>query len=186
MKDFFATLIKRINKISPLPILVFSLCSVVICSMMYMKMAENNRLLLELLAQGGVVETIQPSDTPLSAPAGSTVTILVSAEQVEDMYGYQFKLNYDESAMEYKSIRSSLDDITTIFQKPFDGYLLVGATMIGEREGLTAQDTPVCEIVMTVKGDGPVSEVSVSEINIVDSSLSYDEGATGWSCEVVT
>ena len=187
MKDFFAAMMKRLNKIGTLPILALSLCSVIICGMMYMKASENNRLLLDLVSQNGL-QTIAPAEIPLSTflYAGDTITVRVNAEKVSDMYGYQFKLNYDESAMQYKSIRSSVDEITTIFQKPFKGYLLVGATKVGKSKGFNGKDTPICEIVMTVTKDGPVSGLSITEINVVNSSLRYDQSVKGWSFEIVT
>ena len=180
MKDFFAALTHKVNKVGMLPVLILSLCSVVICSLMYVKTLENNRLLLELLGHGGVAVSSAPVN------AGDTITIRVSANRVENMYGYSFKLNYDESALEYieNSGHTAIADFSFVFPKQFDGYLLVGATMVGPNQGFTGQNVHVLDLDFKVLQDGP--SISITEVNVVGADLAYyDEGVSGWTFEII-
>lgn len=116
--------------------------------------------------------------------AGQNVVITVTADTLEDAYGYQFQMHYDEDALEYTGdITSKLEDIQTIFSKPYSGYELVGATMIGEQDGVSDRNQAVCELVFTAKEDTTLNDldVSLSGINVVKSDLDYVEGIEDWS-----
>jgi len=118
--------------------------------------------------------------------AGQGIVVTVAADSLEDVYGYQFQMNYDESELEYAGgLASKIEGITTIFAKPFEGYQLVGATMVGDRAGFSGEGHAVCEMAFTAKRDGALSgfaaALSISDINVVTSDLEYKEGVEGWS-----
>ena len=118
--------------------------------------------------------------------AGQNIVVTVTADSLEDMYGYQFRLNYDKEELEYEgTLTSKIEDIQNIFSEPMEGYELVGATMIGEKSGVFGQDKQICEMVFTVKKDGTLTDlgISISDINVVTSELQYVEGVDGWRVE---
>ncbi|MBC8545448.1 hypothetical protein H8711_00660 [Clostridiaceae bacterium NSJ-31] len=126
------------------------------------------------------------SSGPKAVVAGQKVAVTVAAPSVEDLYGYQFRLNFDESKFEYKEeLTSEIDEISSIFAKPFDGYQLVGATMIGETPGFSGKKVDICKMVFEAKVDTPLSEAtfSISDVNIVKSNLDYEENVDGWQME---
>jgi len=134
-----------------------------------------------------VLVLLLPSNTGqqelTTALAGQNIVVTVSADTLEDVYGYQFNLNYDKEKLEYiNKPESRIDDITMIFSTPMEGYELVGATMTGARSGVSGRDIVVCEIVFALKEDSTLSDlgVSISDISLVTSELEYIEGIEGW------
>ncbi len=126
------------------------------------------------------------SSGPKAVVAGQKVAVTVAAPSVEDLYGYQFRLNFNESKFEYKEeLTSEIDEISSIFAKPFDGYQLVGATMIGETPGFSGKKVDICKMVFEAKEDTQLSEAtfSISDVNIVKSNLDYEENVDGWQME---
>lgn len=123
--------------------------------------------------------------------AGQKIVLTVMAASVDDMYGYQFQVNYDENEFEYTGeLKSELDAISTIFAKPFDGYQLIGATMIGDQTGVSGENVVICEMEFTTLKDCVLTDsaLGISNINVVSPALEYDEDVSGWSCstEVLT
>jgi hypothetical protein len=117
--------------------------------------------------------------------AGQKVVVTVTSPAVEDMYGYQFEMRYDGDLLAYDDgLSSKIDGIQTIFAREFDGYQLVGATMIGEREGFTGEGQAVCELAFQAKVDQKVSDlpISLGKVGVVTSGLEYKEGVEGWTC----
>lgn len=121
--------------------------------------------------------------------AGQNVVVTITADSLEDTYGYQFQMHYDEDKLEYSgSIKSKLEDIPTIFSKPFAGYELVGATMVGEKDGVTGNNKTVCELVFTAKEDSTLNNLalSINDINVVKynpatmEEMEYTENIEGW------
>ena len=123
------------------------------------------------------------SDPDQPVTAGQNIVVTVSADAFTDMYGYQFQLLYDEQKAEYtRQLTSRLDEIQTIFGKPFTGYELIGATMIGEVPGVSKRNSAVCEAVFTAKEDCVLSDLhfSIRDVRVVTSDLEYHEGVEGW------
>ena len=123
-------------------------------------------------------------NTVQNVQQGQKVVITVVADEIEDMYGYQFQMNYDSDVFEYVGeLSSNLDSIQTIFAKPFEGYQLVGATMIGESPGVGGSDVTVCQLAFVARQEAEISDVllSISNVNIVRADGSYIEGVTDWS-----
>ena len=121
-----------------------------------------------------------------TALAGQNIVVTVSADTLEDVYGYQFNLNYDKEKLEYiDKPESKIDEITMIFSTPMEGYELVGATMTGIRGGVSGRDVVVCEIVFTAKEDSALSDlgISISDISLVTSDLEFIEDIEGWQLE---
>ncbi|MDR2671041.1 MAG: cohesin domain-containing protein [Oscillospiraceae bacterium] len=121
------------------------------------------------------------------AAAGQTVIVTVTAASVDDLYGYQFQMNYDPEALEYTgTLTSHLPQIQTIFAKPFDGYQLVGATMVGEQPGLSFEEQDVCQMSFTARKNCVLSDaLSVSDVGVVSSDLAYETAVSGWRCQAV-
>ena len=115
---------------------------------------------------------------------GDVLTIHVAAPEVSDLYGYQFRLEYDDTSFAVDGLQSLISDIPTIFKKDFDGYVLVGATMTGDAPGYSASDTQLCEVKLTALADGVRPEVKLSKVSVVSSQLDYTEDITGWTYEV--
>lgn len=120
--------------------------------------------------------------------AGESVLVTVTADSIEDIYGYQFHMNYDKSNVEYieNSVASNMDEITTIFSKSKEAYELVGATMIGDGEGVSGRKKAICEMKFKVKKKTKLKDLDIfiSDVNVVQSNLEYVEGVDGWSVEV--
>lgn len=115
--------------------------------------------------------------------AGQEVVVTIKADSLENMYGYEFRLNYDDTQLDYDgALYSKADGIQTIFSKPFDGHELVGATMIGEQEGLTGKNVIMCEMVFTSLIDGTLGDfdIELTHVNVVKSDMEYLEGLEGW------
>jgi len=148
------------------------------------------------------VVAIHDADTPLAASypvnvsdaltdyttltEGEALTVRITADAVEDLYGYQFQLEYNDKLLSIDGIRSLLDDMPTIFKKDFDGYVLVGATMTGDTPGYSASDVPLCELELSARSIGELSNIKLSKVNVVSSELEYTEDVTGWAYEIIT
>jgi hypothetical protein len=67
-----------------------------------------------------------------------------------------------------------------------DGYELVGATMVGPREGVSATNKAVCEMRFTAKKDLTTSDFNLSlrGVNVVTSDLEYLTDVEGWHYEL--
>ena len=133
----------------------------------------------EVLTEG---ELLTEGDT---LTEGEALTVRITADTVEDLYGYQFQMEYDDKLLSLDGIRSLLDDMPTIFKKDFDGYVLVGATMTGDNPGYSANDVPLCEIELSARSIGELSNIRLSKVNVVSSELEYTEDVTGWAYEII-
>jgi len=126
----------------------------------------------------------QPASESVSA--GQNIVVTITADSIEDLYGYQFRIIFDKEKLEYTGVAESrIDGITSIFSVPMEGYELIGATMIGDESGVSGQNIVVCEITFTAKIDGSLDDfnISITDVNVVTSSgldLDYIEGVEGW------
>ena len=117
--------------------------------------------------------------------SGQTIAVYIRADQVLDMYGYQFRFYFNKEDFEYNGgLSSSISGITTIFAREFDSYLLVGATKIGSEAGFSGENINVCKIILTAKKDLIMPEIFISDINVVKSDSTYIENITGWSVDI--
>lgn len=117
--------------------------------------------------------------------AGQEFIVYVKADEVQNLYGYQFRLNYDKNRAIYTGkLASEINGISTIFSKEMDDHLLVGATMIGNTPGYTGQNETVCKILFTANEDIDPSDFAISNVNTVDADQNYIENISGWSIEL--
>ena len=125
--------------------------------------------------------------------AGQNIVVTVQADTLEDMYGYQFRINYNQDELEYtETLTSKIQNISNIFSKQKEekeGYELVGATMVGEQSGITGKNKALCEMVFTAKKDGMLSDFScllsdIKVIKIVESELEDVDNIEGWQCKL--
>lgn len=143
-------------------------------------------LAVAAVAFGLLLRSNPASSGPKAVVSGQKLAVTVAAPSVEDLYGYQFRLNFDGSKFEYKEeLTSEIDEITSIFSKPFDGYQLVGATMVSETPGFSGKKVAICKMVFEAREDMQLSEdtFSISNVNIVKSNLDYEENVDGWQVE---
>jgi len=122
---------------------------------------------------------------------GDIIAINVTADELEKVYGYQFDVYFNRDYLEYnKHLYSDIDDIITIFATDKEKYLLVGATMIGDAEGYSGQEVPVCRVAFTTLNDFILNEDFASELfgvsraNIVTDDLQYLENVEGWTAHL--
>jgi hypothetical protein len=123
----------------------------------------------------------------LTVSAGEKVFVSVVAESVEDLYGYQFRVNYNPQYLEFSDgLESDIGEIGTIFSKPFEGYELVGATMTGAQKGVDGKNSNICRMTLTALADCVISEevLSLSDIRTVHSGLEYETDVKGWKRNV--
>ncbi|MDR1440250.1 MAG: hypothetical protein LBJ10_09715 [Clostridiales bacterium] len=124
--------------------------------------------------------------------AGGALVLTVSLPQAADLYGYQFELRYDPDKYRYcGGLESAIPEIATIFASSFEGRLLVGATMVGERGGVDLAAAPVCRIRMAAlegaePGDGAGAGASeggfeLQAVGTVDSGMNYTQNVAGWT-----
>jgi len=132
-------------------------------------------------------------NTPTAISAGDTVVISIVADDMNDVYGYEFDLHFDKALIEYSGrLHSEIDDIVTIFAKDKEWYVLVGATMIGEQEGYNGHGVPVCQVEFTaltdfeLNVDSSSDHIALSRVNTVTSDLQYVENVDGWTTRVST
>lgn len=128
---------------------------------------------------------------PLTVAVGDVIVVSVYADEMTDVYGYQFEINYDSEYVEYsKRLYSDIDEILTIFAADKEWYLLVGATMIGDAQGYDGTDVPVCRVEFTaltefdLNDDFTSDHFAISSVNTVTSDLQYLEDVAGWSASV--
>ena len=167
---------KIIGKITPLRLAVAVCCLIIGGTALFIFVNNNHE---EGIADDGV---------PLTAftyAEGDLITLRIAAPEVSDLYGYQFRLEYDDTLFSVGDVQSLIADIPMIFKKNFDGYVLVGATMTGESPGYSASDTQLCELNLTaLTDDGKLPEVNISKVSVVSSELDYTEDVSGWTYEV--
>lgn len=117
--------------------------------------------------------------------AGQDFTVTIRADEVSNLYGYQFRLGYDKKKAAYTGkLNSEIDGINTIFSKDMDDYLLVGATMIGNTPGYSGKNETVCTVMFTAIEDIDISDFTLSNVNTVDDGQNYTENVSGWSMEI--
>jgi len=123
--------------------------------------------------------------------AGDIVVMNISADVLDDVYGYQFDVHYNRDCLEYnKRLYSDINDILTIFATDKETFLLVGATMLGDVEGYSGQEVPVCRVEFTALRDFDLDNDSSSEffaisrVNVVTGDLQYLENVEGWSANL--
>ena len=146
--------------------------------------------LLALLAEEEGLEINPPKTASLDGTAqpGQTVTLTVSAPHTSDMYGYEFKLYYDAKDVSYAgALRSAIAGMPTIFAREFPGYVLVGATMTGDKKGYTSEAVvEVCRLSFTALEEFDLSGLSIGSVGVVSSSLGYSENVWGWTISATT
>jgi len=149
--------------------------------------------------EGNSPETVNMEEDPqvplgsiaTKISAGDTVVLRVFADEMENVYGYQFDLNFDRDIIDYKKrLYSDIDDIITIFATDKEWYLLVGATMIGDAEGYTGREVPVCRVEFValvdfeLNADFSSDHIALSGVNIVTGDLQYLENVEGWTASM--
>ena len=151
---------------------------------------------LGVVIAGGVVALLTGSNEPGARqpkPAtlvstGDTVVVSVIADQVDDLYGYQFDLGFDGDFIKYAGrLTSDLADIETIFAKDQGWYVLVGATMIGDAPGHSGRQVALCQVEFTalqdfeLNSDFSSDHAALSAVNVATSARQYDENVDGWT-----
>lgn len=117
------------------------------------------------------------------AQAGQTINVAVYAPEIKDMYGYELKVYYGPDEIKYSGdLESGISVIPTIFSKEFENYVLIGATMVGKKEGYTAKadKTEICAFSFTALKEVDLSALSLSAVNIVNSGREYKENIENW------
>ena len=131
--------------------------------------------------------TPQPVENVIPAnllEAGKSVSIKVSAPAVNDMYGYEFKIHYDKESVNYTGgLKSNIDGLDMIFAKDLEGYILIGATMIGDRPGHSSGHTDVCTLSFTALHEFDISELKIESVNVVKSDSEYIKDVENWTIE---
>jgi len=122
---------------------------------------------------------------------GDIIVVNVTADELDNVYGYQFDVYFNRDYLEYnKRLYSDIDDIITIFATDKEKYLIVGATMIGDAEGYSGRDVPVCRVEFTALNDFVVSEdfsselFGISRVSVVTEDLQYLENVEGWTASL--
>ena len=120
-----------------------------------------------------------------SAAAGDTLVVNVYANDLDDVYGYQFYLWYDPANLEYQGhLASSIEEIPLIFAADQSQPLLVGATMVGSSSSYSGNEVLVCQIELVALADCDLGQIAVTDVNIVTSDLRYIEDEAGWTTAV--
>jgi hypothetical protein len=130
------------------------------------------------------------SSTKVSA--GDVVVVNVHANMMDDVYGYQFNMNYFTDYLEYNGhIYSDIEELVTIFATEKEQNLLIGATMIGDAKGYSGQEVPVCHLEFIALSDIEMEPdfdimkyITLSRVNVVKDDLQYFENVTGWTATI--
>jgi len=167
---------KKFFRITPIHITI-AICGLLVCLMAAMLITRNRAEITEPGTPVGAAPAIMQDDE---------MTVIINAPEVADLYGYQFRLEYDSTRFAASKLKSLVSEIPMIFKKDFDGYLLIGATMTGGSPGYSAFDAPLCELTLTaLADDGEPPKISLSKVSVVSSDLDYTEDVYGWDYEVV-
>jgi hypothetical protein len=170
------------------------LCVAVVGVFMWFYMGNNNPVKDE--NNPDVLVDMNEPQVPLgniatTISAGDTVVINVYAAEMDDVYGYQFNINFDRDIIDYKKrFYSDIDEILTIFATDKEWYLLVGATMIGDAKGYSGQEVPVCRVEFIALTDFELNpdftsdHIALSDVNVVTSDLQYLENVDGWTASM--
>ncbi|MDR0570838.1 MAG: cohesin domain-containing protein [Clostridiales Family XIII bacterium] len=136
----------------------------------------------------GAGETAEPVEAPEpigtgALKAGDPLRLTVTAAELKNVYGYQFELRYDKSKFKYEGgLKSLLPDLSVIFARETDAYVLVGCTATGEGVGASGADKEICQISFTALADGVApGDISLTGVNTVGADTKYTEGVGGWS-----
>lgn len=131
----------------------------------------------------GPANTANP-DTVNAVKVGQDFIVTIMANEVSNLFGYQFNLNYDNKKANYKgSLKSTVSGISTIFKKDMSDHLLVGATMIGNMPGYSGKNVTVCTMVFTANENFDPSSFTINDVSTVDENQKYIENISGWSIE---
>ena len=121
-------------------------------------------------------------NTPVQTQSNKTINVTITAPQVEDMYGYEFKIYFNKEIAEYTGdLESNISSISTIFDRDFDSYILVGATMIGDVKGYSGNKPEICTLSFAVSQEIDVSAFRIDDVSMVKSDLEYVKNITDWS-----
>ena len=168
---------KVVGWVTPLK-LVIGLALLGVCAVIFFLAASRN--------SAEFMDDIDVSLSPaFTVEEGDVLTLRVAATEVSDLYGYQFRLEYDDTLLSVGAPQSLIESIPTIFKKDFDGYALIGATMIGDTPGYSAAGPYLCELKLTVLFDGVFPEIKLSKVGAVSSQLDYIENISGWTYEIM-
>jgi len=123
--------------------------------------------------------------------AGDTVIVNVFADIMDDVYGYQFDINFDSDIIKYgKRLYSDIGEIATIFAKDKEWYLLVGATMTDFEKGFSGRQVSVCHVEFAALADFELSpdltsdHITISSVNTVTGDSQYLENVDGWTVRI--
>ena len=193
------TMIQAIERILPTKksrtIAVLSLICVSVLGISLWLILGNNLDQSRRTLDGSV--NLVEAQVPLSSGsrtvlAGDVVVVQVYADSMDDVYGYQFDLNYDRDYLEYrKGLYSDINTIHTIFATDKERCLLVGATMIGNTGGFIGREVPVCRIEFisltgfNLNPDLSSEHITISGVNVVTGDLEYVEDVEGWAVHVI-
>jgi len=116
---------------------------------------------------------------------GQKIMVTVKANEISNLFGYQFNLNYDNKKATFKgNLKSSVSGINTIFKKDMGDHLLVGATMIGDTPGYSGRDVTICTMEFIATEDLDPSSFTINGVSTVDANQNYIENVGGWSIDV--
>ena len=189
-------LIKKIahNKVHRTHAILCILCVVVIGVFMWMFFGKddpagdekNSGTLVDLGAQ-----QVPLGNISMAVSAGDIVVVNVFADKMDNVYGYQFDINFDSEIITYgKRLYSDIDEIPTIFAKDKEWYLLVGATMTDFEKGFSGQQVPVCRVEFValtnfeLNPDLTSDHITISSVNIVTGDSQYLENVEGWTVHI--
>jgi|LSQX01.1.fsa_nt_gb hypothetical protein len=141
--------------------------------------------ILAIVAAVIVIYYMNKAEVPVTLEAGQNFIVSVHAQEVKNLYGYQFNLYYDKDKVAYKGdLKSSIDAISMIFEKDKEDYMLVGATMIGDVPGFSGRNVEVCSMEFTAKSDIDSSAFTINRVNTVDADQNYVENISGWTIKI--
>lgn len=120
-----------------------------------------------------------------TAREGDLVFFTVSAADLVDMYGYEARVIYDDEYLLFEgNPKSEIHDISMIFYNEFDTYLLIGATMIGDRSGYSSEQSNVFTLMFRALKDFDTQGLTIGNISIVKSDLEYMQDIEGWKTSI--
>ncbi|MCL2150523.1 MAG: hypothetical protein FWH51_06340 [Dehalococcoidia bacterium] len=133
----------------------------------------------------GKSDPIPLDNNVLIISAGDVVVVNVFSDVMDDVYGYQFDINYNREELAYrKCLYSDIDEIDAIFATDREQSLLVGATMIGDAKGYSGQEVLVCRVEFIALSDFESGKITLSGVNVVTGSLQYLENMSGWTTRI--
>lgn len=107
------------------------------------------------------------------AEVGRDVRVIVTGEQLQDMYGFEIQLTYDKSKLAFKEAKSAISGFSVPVHEEEEGQLLFAHTKVGRTPGESGRlEMAVVTFRMIAAGK---TSVELERVKLVNSEIKAQE-----------